>query len=105
MTTVTINVTAQDIAEAPSGGNACGGDCPVQRACRRPFGHIEGLWVCRYRISAGGSVGQYSVDQIVAELPRVAWVFILDQDFGRPVAPFSFTIDVDDRWLQVPANA
>lgn len=99
---VTIDVTAEDIAE---GKQIICTACPVARAINR---RLAPGWE-----AAVGS-GEYVLDpetwsdhcSVEGLLPPAASEFILAFDLGRPVAPFSFQLDLPDYLLraeEVPA--
>ena len=82
MTAVTINVTADDIAEG-SCGSVMG--CPVALAAQRKFGTAIAVNLLKiYAPKKGWSV----------MTPEPAWKFIRDFDDGSHVSPFTFTIEV-----------
>jgi hypothetical protein len=80
----TINVTQEDIDQ---GKRTSPTQCAVALAMRRETGNE---WV----------VGEYDMDNfqtnIGVRLPEEARTFIKDFDYGRPVEPFSFTVDIAD---------
>lgn len=84
MRTVTIDVTQEDIdAGSP---NRCR-SCPVARAVHRATGKPH-IVVTRNEILLSGW-GRFP-------LPAIAAEFISEFDAGRPVSPFSFTLDLPD---------
>lgn len=86
MPTVTIDVTAEDIRSGVP--HKCF-DCPVALAMLQATGshyHVGGS--CARKWNDGNSKP--------VRLPREAVLFIEDLDLGRPVAPFSFTIDLPE---------
>lgn len=100
--TVTIEVTADDIAQSPEAGCGSGCNCPVWRAARRVFPHLPQLWVTVEEIAAERPDDD-DID-VIAGLPDVAVAFIKNYDRWRgvaavPVDPFTFDVEVDERWL------
>jgi len=80
MTQVTIEVTAEDIAQGEAFD--CG-NCPIARAAKRALKKI-----CVVNLStAYWSTGS-------APLTKKARAFVKNFDSGRPVQPFTFTLDV-----------
>lgn len=87
----TIEVTEADIEKgAPRDG--CG--CPLALAISRKLDYP------RCSVALGNAVlhgkGFYSED---IPLPEEACEFYHDFDYGRPVSPFSFTIDVPEKYI------
>lgn len=79
---ITVHVTQADIdAGVPS--NSCG--CPVALAVQR---------VCKPRVRV--ATGSMTVGQAFFVLPDVAFRFVADFDAGRPVAPFTFEVQLGD---------
>ena len=80
---MTVKVSQADINAARS--EPCNGSsCPIARAFWR-LG-FQGVWVCPSCIRMSGGPGP--------ELPKIASCFVRDFDDGRPVAPFSFEVEL-----------
>ena len=82
---MTVKVSQADIDAA--GSYPCNGSsCPIARAfCRLGF---WGVWVYPSYVLTCGDKGPN------APLPKIATCFVRDFDEGRPVAPFSFEVEL-----------
>lgn len=90
MRTITVSVTAEDIA---SGKRYDCEACPIALAVRRVIGPLD-IFVCR-------EIGRESIGiHPVPALPE-AKAFMDAFDNGEAVAPFSFQLEVDDSWPSV----
>jgi hypothetical protein len=81
--TLTVEVTAEDIANAGTGCFLC----PIATALERttaPRWCVEHLW-CRRLFAERRQIA----------LPLEATTFIVRFDKGRPVAPFTFTLNLE----------
>lgn len=83
---VRINVTKRDIELGKPGE---GEGCPIALAARR---HPE-LKGCAVGL---GLIGTEALGYDSMPLPEEARRFVVDFDDGRPVAPFSFTLEVPE---------
>ena len=89
MRRVTVEVTAEDIAKGLR-RNACG--CPVALAAQRACPVFEGkLRVIRIGMTFG--IGTRGINDVI--LPDDAADFVRSFDDGRPVKPFTFTVELD----------
>lgn len=90
MRTVTIEITAEDIAQNEKPRNDTDYRClicPVARAMSRAFGEPVSVTGCQWRFDRFDSHDYYSLPTVAR-----AAVHLLDQ--SRPVQPFTFPVEV-----------
>lgn len=92
MKTIVVNVTHSDIDDGTK--MSCTG-CPVVLGIRRSLGHLGDVRVGNPCVSLWNNGRRY--ETIV---PPEASRFISNFDDGRPVSPFSFSLEVPEEALR-----